>query len=244
MQNRKYLISLTGLVILVIIVIFALSKPNRFETVFDNTESKRSKLTEEFNQLYPKEAPANTGIKEIELLAQPTEIELVDGSRLALTLVRSTGFLSRSDYPERPIHAGPFLETPGAQELNTEYCFNYSLLTHDANESLAFSADHAEVAALQAKSILFEKSKPQKEVLTPLIENNNPMIRISSLRTAGFGSMIIDSCDINISCCSSSVKSSYSSGNFFSICSFLYPSGSSIIRCRLSRIRSKLRRAA
>ncbi|MHA1503400.1 MAG: glycoside hydrolase family 38 C-terminal domain-containing protein, partial [Candidatus Heimdallarchaeota archaeon] len=110
------------------------------------------------------------------------EVELVNGSRLALTLIRSTGYLSRSDYPERPIHAGPFLETPGAQEMNKEYKFNYSIITHMADEALTFSADHAEIAALQPKCILFEKSKPQKEILKPLLINKNSKIRISSLR--------------------------------------------------------------
>ena len=41
-------------------------------------------------------------------------------SRLALTLVRSVGFLSRDDLSMRPSgHAGPGLETPGAQCLGT-----------------------------------------------------------------------------------------------------------------------------
>ncbi|MHA1186894.1 MAG: glycoside hydrolase family 38 C-terminal domain-containing protein, partial [Candidatus Heimdallarchaeota archaeon] len=110
------------------------------------------------------------------------EVELVKGSRLALTLVRSTGYLSRSDYPERPIHAGPFLATPGAQEMNTEYQFSYSILAHSADEPMTYSADNAEIATLQPKCMLFDHSKPPKEILKPLLVNNNSQIRISSLR--------------------------------------------------------------
>lgn len=39
------------------------------------------------------------------------------GTELALTLVRSVGWLSRDDLETRPGHAGPPVETPGAQEL-------------------------------------------------------------------------------------------------------------------------------
>jgi len=43
-----------------------------------------------------------------------------DGARLGLTLLRSVGYLSRGDLPQRPSgHAGPGLPTPGAQCLGT-----------------------------------------------------------------------------------------------------------------------------
>ncbi|MFX0210504.1 MAG: glycoside hydrolase family 38 C-terminal domain-containing protein, partial [Candidatus Hodarchaeota archaeon] len=56
------------------------------------------------------------------------EVELENGRRLALTLVRSIGWLSRSGIPERPEHAGPRIATPGAQELNETYTFEYGLV--------------------------------------------------------------------------------------------------------------------
>ncbi|NHJ32351.1 MAG: hypothetical protein FK732_05780, partial [Asgard group archaeon] len=110
------------------------------------------------------------------------EVELADKSRVALTLVRSTGYLSRMDYPERPIHAGPHLATPGAQELNVEYVFNYGLLYYNKEEPITFTADHSEVFALPAKCITFEKTKPKIELTKSLISFENPVIRISSLR--------------------------------------------------------------
>lgn len=50
---------------------------------------------------------------------------VADGREIALTLLRAIGFLSRDDLPERPGHAGPEIETPGAQlvgALAARYC--------------------------------------------------------------------------------------------------------------------------
>jgi mannosylglycerate hydrolase len=53
---------------------------------------------------------ANRGLAEVEAVARP------DGrSELAVTLLRAVGWLSRDDLVLRPAHAGPPLETPGAQ---------------------------------------------------------------------------------------------------------------------------------
>jgi len=53
---------------------------------------------------------AARGIAEVEAVAEPA-----GGSGLALTLLRAVGWLSRADLRLRPGHAGPPLETPGAQ---------------------------------------------------------------------------------------------------------------------------------
>ena len=110
------------------------------------------------------------------------EVELVEKSRVALTLLRATGFLSRMDYPERPIHAGPYLATPGAQELNTEYTFSYGIIYHNKEKPLTYTADNSEVFALPAKCITFEKSISKLDLSKQLISIENPAIRISSLR--------------------------------------------------------------
>ncbi|MFX1254369.1 MAG: glycoside hydrolase family 38 C-terminal domain-containing protein [Promethearchaeota archaeon] len=110
------------------------------------------------------------------------EIELVNGSRLALTLIRAIGYLSRSDFPERRMHAGPFLETPGAQELNKHYVFKYSLLVQPKNEPIYLSANHSESFALTPMSVTYESSSPPESLLQPLIQIDNPQVRISSLR--------------------------------------------------------------
>ncbi|MBK5114020.1 MAG: hypothetical protein KGD59_12670 [Candidatus Heimdallarchaeota archaeon] len=110
------------------------------------------------------------------------EVELADKSRVALTLIRATGYLSRMDYPERPIHAGPYLATPGAQELNEEYTFNYGIIYHNKEKPLAYTMDNSEVFALPAKCIAFEKTKPKIDLTKPLISVGNPNTRISSIR--------------------------------------------------------------
>jgi mannosylglycerate hydrolase len=110
------------------------------------------------------------------------EVELADETRVALTLIRSTGYLSRMDYPERPIHAGPDLATPGAQELNEEYTFNYGVIYHEKEKPLTYTLDNSEVFALPAKCIAFEKAKPKIDLTQTLISVENPSIRISSLR--------------------------------------------------------------
>ena len=86
------------------------------------------------------------------------------------------------DYPERPLHAGPYLATPGAQEMNVEYTFNYGVVYHNKVNPLTFTADHSEVFALPSKSITFEKSESKMDLTKPIISVGNPMIRISSFR--------------------------------------------------------------
>ncbi|MHA2334406.1 MAG: glycoside hydrolase family 38 C-terminal domain-containing protein [Candidatus Hodarchaeales archaeon] len=110
------------------------------------------------------------------------EVELVGGSRLALTLIRATGFLSRADIPERPEHAGPFLETPGAQELFSRYTFNYSFLSHSASDPLIISADQSEAFSMQPIAVFFQERVLPEELLQQLFHVDDSWIRISSLR--------------------------------------------------------------
>jgi hypothetical protein len=110
------------------------------------------------------------------------EVELVNGSRLAITLLRSVGWLSRSGIPERPEHAGPYYTTPGAQELGMKYIFEYCFISHSKEEPMHRTADHSEVFSLVPKSIFLKDVEPRKEILEPLITVPNPNIRITSLR--------------------------------------------------------------
>ncbi|MHA1587754.1 MAG: glycoside hydrolase family 38 C-terminal domain-containing protein, partial [Candidatus Thorarchaeota archaeon] len=110
------------------------------------------------------------------------EVELVDRKRIAITLVRSVGWLSRSDYPERPIHAGPPEETQGAQEIGTDYEYRYGLLLHSANDPLYMSAEHGEAGSQEVIAIVLDQAEPNASLLEPIIELSNPNIRISSLR--------------------------------------------------------------
>jgi len=110
------------------------------------------------------------------------EVELVNGNRIAVTLIRSIGWLSRADIPERPIHAGPGEETPGAQELGTNYEYNYGFAVHSKEEPLYMSLDIADAASENALTVYLNQSDVSSILLNPIIQINNPSIRISSMR--------------------------------------------------------------
>jgi len=66
------------------------------------------------------------------LLDHVTEYELVDGRELALTVLRSTGLISRNDNPFREDPAGPEVPVPAA-ELVGPWRFGFALLPHDGS---------------------------------------------------------------------------------------------------------------
>lgn len=69
-------------------------------------------------------AVINDGLPEFEALREES------ACGIALTLFRSVGWLSRNDYPTRRVHAGPPLETPGAQCLRPME-FRYAFMAYD-----------------------------------------------------------------------------------------------------------------
>jgi alpha-mannosidase len=68
-------------------------------------------------------AVLNRGLAEYEV------VQTEQGSALALTLLRCTGWLSRDDLSTRRGHAGPPLQTPEAQGIGT-HTFEYALVPH------------------------------------------------------------------------------------------------------------------
>jgi alpha-mannosidase len=68
---------------------------------------------------------ANRGLPEVEVLRNEA-----GNSEIALTLLRCVGWLSRDDFPARKGHAGPFLETPGAQMIG-KWAFDYAVILTD-----------------------------------------------------------------------------------------------------------------
>ncbi len=71
------------------------------------------------------------------------------GTTLALTLLRGIGWLSRDDLATRSGHAGPALETPGAQEIGVHE-FEYALIPSAGNWRNTFADAHAFAAPLRA----------------------------------------------------------------------------------------------
>ena len=86
---------------------------------------------------------ANRGLPEVEVLKTGT------GSEIAVTLLRSVGWLSRDDFSTRQGHAGPFMATPGAQMIGT-WDFDYSIIPHSGNWENAFSQAHGFETPLRA----------------------------------------------------------------------------------------------
>lgn len=86
---------------------------------------------------------ANRGLPEYEVIKRR------GSSTVALTLLRSVGWLSRDDFPCREGPAGPFLPTPEAQCLG-EHIFEYSLIPHAGDWRTAFPQAHAFNAPLRA----------------------------------------------------------------------------------------------
>jgi alpha-mannosidase len=70
------------------------------------------------------------------LLDHVMEYELVDGRELALTLLRSTGLISRSDNPYREVNAGPEVPIPAAQ-LRGPWSIRFALFPHEASWNVA-----------------------------------------------------------------------------------------------------------
>lgn len=109
------------------------------------------------------------------------EVELVDESKLALTLIRAVEWLSRSDIPARPEHAGPFLYTPGAQELDTEYTFEYAITTGKSEEAITSDMENSEKYTLSPIGKYLGKNISDSRN-NQLFKIDNKWIRISSVR--------------------------------------------------------------
>jgi len=75
---------------------------------------------------------ANRGLPEVEVLKNSQ-----GNAEIALTLLRCVGWLSRDDLSTRKGHAGPSMETPGAQ-MPGQSVFDYSIIPHPGDWRSAF----------------------------------------------------------------------------------------------------------
>jgi len=82
---------------------------------------------------------ANRGLPEVEVIKGGS------GAEIALTLLRCVGWLSRDDLLTRRGHAGPAIQTPGAQ-MPGKHAFDYAILPHR----------QAGAAAARAQAFAFE----------------------------------------------------------------------------------------
>jgi alpha-mannosidase len=118
---------------------------------------------------------ANRGLPEVEALRTG------QGTELALTLLRSVGWLSRDDMSVRRGHAGPGRPTPEAQ-CTGEHTFEYALIpvggawTGAADQAQAFSAPLRAVSTTTHEGTLpsgtsFVEVEPESLIVTALKES-------------------------------------------------------------------------
>jgi hypothetical protein len=89
---------------------------------------------------------ANRGLPEVEVLKNAQ-----GNAEIALTLLRCVGWLSRDDFSTRRGHAGPYMETPGAQ-MPGQWGFDYSIIPHAGNWSSVYGLAYAFDVQLRAVS--------------------------------------------------------------------------------------------
>lgn len=77
-------------------------------------------------------------------------VEVTEDGTIALTLLRSVGWLSRDDLWVRRIAAGPLVPTPGAQCLGS-YRYQYAILPHSGDWHSAYQAAYNYNAPLLAR---------------------------------------------------------------------------------------------
>ena len=88
---------------------------------------------------------ANRGLPEVEVITQDND----DSTEIALTLLRSVGWLSRDDMTVREGHAGPGLETPGGQVLG-KWAFDYAIIPHEGEWRDVYQQAYAFETSLRA----------------------------------------------------------------------------------------------
>ena len=125
---------------------------------------------------------ANRGLPEIEVL------RTAEGSEVALTLLRSVGWLSRADMSVRRGHAGPGLPTPEAQCIG-EYTFHYALVPHRGGWQQVFDQAYAFNASFRAVvTYAHDGSLP---IDGSFVQVESPHFVVSTVKEAEKGSGLI-----------------------------------------------------
>ena len=111
------------------------------------------------------------------------EYEVLPGApqEVAMTLLRAVGWLSRDDLTTRTGHAGPELQTPGAQVLG-EHRFRYSLYFHRGDWEQGGVWRAAEAALLP-----FLVGRGPRTTAEPLIELDPDCMQMTACVPQGYG---------------------------------------------------------
>ena len=116
----------------------------------------------------------NRGIPEIEAAAHEHDMTL------ALTLVRSVGWLSREDLVSRPAAAGPELEAPGAQSKGP-HTFEYAFTSYRSDHGDADIVGQAHSYAFPPIAIITGRHRGKIKDGSSLVEVDNPAVIASAV---------------------------------------------------------------
>lgn len=117
----------------------------------------------------------NRGVPEIEVVGDG------DGTEMALTLLRSVGWLSRGDLRMRKGHAGPGLETPEGQSPGL-HRFEYALTTYRRDWATAEVVRRAHEFAHPPVAVLVDRHTG--DGAAALLRCDNPQVVISAVTPA------------------------------------------------------------
>jgi len=120
-------------------------------------------------------AVMNRGMAEVEAIRLP------GATRVALTMVRSVGWLSRGDLNMRRGNAGPMLEAPGAQCLR-EFEWDYAVAPVAGGPDGALALSMAHAFAYPPRLALVRSGAGGVRGSLPLLEIDNPRVYVSALR--------------------------------------------------------------
>ncbi len=126
---------------------------------------------------------ANRGLPEVEVLKNSS-----GNAEIAITLLRCVGWLSRDDFSTRKGHAGPFLETPGAQ-MPGIWNFDYSILSHTGDWQKAFPDAYSFIAPL--KVINASLHKGILPILCSFVQADPAAFVISAIKHADDGNSML-----------------------------------------------------
>jgi mannosylglycerate hydrolase len=118
------------------------------------------------------------------LLDHVTEYELVDGREIALTVLRSTGLISRNDNPAREDPAGPEVAVPDAQLLGP-WRFGFAILPHAGGWDEAAVLAAAETYHLPFVTAPGRAGQAAEPVALPGLSVAGDSVVLSALRAVG-----------------------------------------------------------
>ena len=116
----------------------------------------------------------NRGIPEIEAAAGK------DATALALTLLRSVGWLAREDLGSRPVAAGPTLEAPGAQSKGAHE-FEYAFTSYKGGYTEADIVRQAHAYAFPPVAITTNRHSGRIKTGSSLISADDPAVVASAV---------------------------------------------------------------